>query len=231
MRRILAAGLLGSALALSACTAADPSPAPTPKSEPTTQSPTQSPKLADAELFPIDNNQVYLEIPKDWSFDTPSCKTDCSEWDQIEFYDGEKNHVLTLLPNTATSTDGDMNLYDRKVLMRTEQPDLKVPGLDYIPRSVIAEYWRAENQETSKKATGLSIAMVDDEILEKSGKEPALYYFKMNDENWPMFFVDSSYLYKRIGSNPREQAAADFVASDEYALIEKIMLTVRTAGG
>lgn len=236
MKRILSTAALGGALLLSACSSrGSTGPQPTASDTKTaapSASASQTTPTPEVSLKPVyELGDAYLEIPEDWSHDTDACKGDCPEGDHVEIYNADKERVLTLIPNTATSTDGDLNLYQRKVLKRTELPDQEIPGLDYIPTSVNAEYWEAENQENHSKTSGLSIAVVDDEILDNSGEEPELYYFKMNDQNWPMFYVDSSYLEPRIGKNPSQEAAEKFVATDEFALIERVMLTVRTAGG
>lgn len=236
MKRTLSAAALGGAFLLSACSGTGTTPPQPTASDTETTAPSADPSQtspsAEAPLKPVyEVGGAYLEIPEDWSYDTDACKGDCPEGDHVEIYNADKERVLTLIPNTATSTDGDLNLYQRKVLKRTELPDQKIPGLDYIPTSVNTEYWEAENQEDHSKTSGLSIAVVDDEILDNSGEEPELYYFKLNDQNWPMFYVDVSYLDQRIGKNPSHEAAEEFVASDEFALIERVMLTVRAAEG
>ncbi len=240
-----------SALLFSACSTADPAPDPSPNDQ--SQSPqasasspapstdgsvtgaTAEPTSASAQPskdLPAELTQdkeimgIGFKLPEHWSVAGDDCQGECTEYDNWEVKDRRGEHVMTLIPNTATSPDGDMNLYEREVLKQVPVPGLKTPT------SVLAEFWTGTSQEDGKKETGFSLALIDDQVLADRTEMPDLEYFKIGDSQAPMFWVDDEYMEDQgIGDDPTREGVDKFLASDEYRTVEAILLSVRHAAG
>lgn len=203
---------------------------PEPSTPPTAseQSPTvtESPSETATEMQTISKYEVTMDIPQTWSVDPEEeCEGECHEYTQWNLKNQAGVTVLSLLPNTATSPDGDMNLYEREVL--SSDP---VPGLTFQPASVVAHHAIGTHQEDGGVTESFSMAIVDDEVLAKRGEQPDLDYFKTSEDAWPMLWVSNEYLevmgYREDGQMTREQAE-EFLNSEDFAYLNSIMKTVR----
>lgn len=240
-----------SALLFSACSTADPapdsgsseqpqspqgsasSPAPSTEAE-TTAATTGSPSASaqpskdiSAELTVSKEVMgIGFKLPEHWSVAGDDCQGECTEYDNWEVKDRRGEHVLTLIPNTATSPDGDTNLYEREVLVQKPVPQLKTPT------SLLAEFWTGTSQEDGEKETGFSLALIDDQVLADRTEMPDLEYFKIGDSQAPMFWVDDEYMEDQgIGDDPTREGVDKFLASEQYQTVEAILLSVRHAAG
>ncbi|GAB3620083.1 hypothetical protein GCM10027417_13440 [Glutamicibacter endophyticus] len=222
-------------LSLTACTA----PSPTnPPSSPTSESPTSNPPTessAPASATPEELTQrvekfgIVLMLPEGWSIEPGEyCEGDCNEneYGQWDIRDANGEHAMYFAANSATSPDGDTNLYQRTIL--TKQP---APNLKYKPTSRFAEYWVSEDQEDGERSAGLDIALVDDEVLAKRGEAPDISYFQLNDRQAPMFGVLHDYVEEIAadGEELSEEQAQKFLSSSDYATLEAILLSLRQA--
>lgn len=233
-----------SALALSACSTTDPQtdPGENPASQ-SPQAPASGTAQSSASAQPSSSSQptkttggeltqtkeimgIGFKLPEDWSVQGEDCSGECTEYDNWEVKDRSGEHVMTLIPNTATSPDGDMNLYEREVLKQVPVPGLKTPT------SLLAEFWTGTSQEDGEKETGFSLALIDDQVLAERTEMPDLEYFKIGDSQAPMFWVDEEYMEDQgIGDDPTRQGVDKFLASEQYQTVEAIMLSVRHAAG
>lgn len=220
---MLAAGI---ALTLGACstpTQAPQSPEPTPTQAPSSSAqPTAPPALSqDKEIM-----GVGFKLPAKWTAAGEDCEAACSEYDRWEIKDESGQTVFNLLPNTATSPDGDMNTYQREVLKSVPVPQLTTPT------SLIAEFYTATDQEDGEQETGFSIALVDDQVLKDRTEMPDLDYFKLGPNKAPMFWVEADYLEAQgLSDEPTLAQAQEFLRGADYQMLESIMLTVRHAAG
>lgn len=131
---------------------------------------------------------------------------------------------MSLIPNTATSTDGDPNLYQRELIK-----SVPVPGLEQ-PTSIVAEFWNATSQEDGKKKTGFTLALVDDKVMDERTEMPDLNYFKLAPNRSPMMWIDEEYMEDEgIGDDPTREGVDKFLASENYQTLESILLTVKRA--
>ncbi|WP_404287284.1 hypothetical protein [Glutamicibacter arilaitensis] len=233
-----------SALALTSCSTNDPDPVPsentqTPDASETTPAPSasasQSPSTDESDeasrTGETDLSQtqeimgIGFQLPTEWSVEE-DCDGECTEYDRWEIKDRRGEHVMTLLPNTATSPDGDTNLYERELLK-----EIPIPGLE-TPTSLIAEFWTGTSQEDGEKETGFSLALVDDQVMNDRTDNPDLDYFKIGESQAPMLWVDEEYMEDQgIGDDPTREGVDSFLDSEEYKTIENILLTVRHAAG
>ena len=237
---IVPALLLGTGLAVAGCSTNQPEPmntvptltetvTPTP-TETVTASPTEtavpSPTASEnpVQMQTISKYEVTLDIPATWSMEEV-CEQECSEYSQWDLKNADGTTVLILLPNTATSPDGDMNSYEREVLSSES-----IPGLTFQPASVVAHHAVGTNQENGEQTEYFSMSVIDDEHLADRGSEPDLDYFKTSDDAWPMLWVAEEYLeatgYREDDQVTREQAEA-FVNSEDFEFLSSIMKTVR----
>ena len=231
-----------SALLFSACSTADPAPDPSHNDQSQSPQASASPTGSAAEPPPASGQPstdlpaeltvskevmgIGFKLPEDWSVAGEDCQGECTEYDNWEVKDRRGEHVLTLIPNTATSPDGDMNLYEREVLKQ-----IPVPGLE-TPTSVLAEFWTGTSQEDGTKETGFSLALIDDQVLAERTEMPDLEYFKIGDSQAPMFWVDDEYMEDQgIGDDPTREGVDKFLASEQYQTVEAILLSVRHAAG
>ncbi|PRB68181.1 hypothetical protein [Arthrobacter sp. MYb213] len=169
---------------------------------------------------------IGFKLPEDWSVAGDDCQGECTEYDNWEVKDRRGEHVLTLIPNTATSPDGDPNLYEREVLKQVPVPGLKTPT------SLLAEFWTGTSQEDGKQETGFSLALIDDQVLADRSEMPDLEYFKIGDSQAPMFWVDDEYMEDQgIGDDPTRAGVDKFLASEQYQTVEAILLSVRQTDG
>ncbi|HJX78984.1 hypothetical protein [Glutamicibacter sp.] len=169
---------------------------------------------------------IGFKLPEDWSVAGDDCQGECTEYDNWEVKDRRGEHVLTLIPNTATSPDGDPNLYEREVLKQVPVPGLKTPT------SLLAEFWTGTSQEDGEQETGFSLALIDDQVLADRTEMPDLEYFKIGDSQAPMFWVEDEYMEDQgIGDDPTREGVDKFLASEQYQTVEAILLSVRHAAG
>lgn len=189
----------------------------TPTTEPSTESTT--------EMQTISKHEVTMDIPATWSVEPEEeCDGECGEYTQWNLKNQEGTTVLILLPNTATSPDGDMNLYEREVLSQDS-----ISGLTFQPTSVVAHHAVGTSQEDSEVSEFFSMAVVDDQVLAERGEAPDLDYFKTSEDAWPMLWVANEYLEATgYGDDQmsREQAE-EFVSSEDFSYLNSIMKTVR----
>ncbi|MGP9782424.1 hypothetical protein ACT3UQ_08200 [Glutamicibacter sp. AOP12-B1-11] len=235
-----------SALALTSCSTNDPSPEPAPSENtqvPDASATAPAPSPGDSQSPSADESDnssrtgetdlsqtqeimgIGFQLPAEWYVEE-DCDGECIEYDKWEIKDRSGAHVMTLLPNTATSPDGDMNLYERELLK-----EVPIPALE-TPTSLIAEFWTGTSQDDGEKETGFSLALVDDQVLKERTEQPDLDYFKIGDSQAPMLWVEEEYMEDQgIGDDPTREGVDNFLASDEYRTIESILLTVRHAAG
>ena len=172
---------------------------------------------------------ISFMTPEGWTAKGDDCEGECAQWDEWEVKDESGKHVLTLIPTTATSPDGDMNLYEREILDREELPDPDMPGSKFHPASLIAEFYEATDQQDGEKDTGFTISLVDDEVLEQRTENPDLNFFKIGEQS-PMFWVEEDYMEDfGVGDEPTQEQAQQFVDSEQYALVREILLSVAPA--
>lgn len=201
-----------------------PSTSPSsPQESPTTSG---SPSESATEMQTISKNEVTLDIPQSWSVEPEEdCEGECGEYTQWNLKNQDGVTVLMLLPNTATSPDGDMNLYEREVLSSDE-----VPGLTFQPASVVAHHAIGTSQEDGSVTESFSMAVVDDQVIADRGEQPDLDYFKTSEDAWPMLWVSTDYFeatgYRDDDQMTREQAE-EFVNSEDFTYLNSIMKTVR----
>lgn len=236
----LTAVLLGSALAVAGCSTngSDTGPPPASPTETQTASPsesstaspsdsaTASPSETATEMQTISKNEVTLDIPATWSVEPEEeCEGECSEYTQWNLKNQDGITMLILLPNTATSPDGDMNTYQREVLSSES-----IPGLSFQPASLVAHHAVGTNQESGERSEYFAMSVIDDEHLADRGEEPDLDYFKTSEDAWPMLWVAEDYLeatgYREDDQVTREQAEA-FLNSADFDFLSSIMKTVR----
>lgn len=174
---------------------------------------------------------IHFSTPEGWSVEGDDCDGECTQWDEWEVKNEQRQHVLTLIPATATSPDGDMNLYQRELLAQEALPDPQMPGMDFQPTSLIAEFWESTDQEDGEKDSGFDIALVDDQVLAERGEQPDLNHFKIGEQS-PMFWVEDDYLETHgVPDDPSKQQAQQFLQTPQYELVRDILLSVRPAAG
>ena len=202
----------------------------TPSATETGQEPTSSASATQTEpsteMQTVSKHEVTLEIPATWTVEPEEeCTAECNEYTQWNFKNQDGVTVLMLLPNTATSPDGDMNLYEREVLSSDS-----VPGLTFQPASVVAHHAVGTSQEDGEVTEFFSMAVVDDQVMADRGEEPDLDYFKTSEDAWPMLWVANDYFeamgYREDGGMTREQAE-EFLNSQDFTYLNSIMKTVR----
>jgi len=188
-----------------------------------------------ATLAELDSEQevhgIRFMTPAKWSVKCDDCEGQCTKWDEWQIRDEAGKHVLTLIPTTATSPDGDPNLYQREILDREELADPGVPGFDFNPASLIAEFHESTSQEDGEKDTGFNIALVDDNVLDTRNEQPDLDYFIVGDQA-PMMWVEDDYMEAfGVGDDPTREQAQQFLESQQYTLVRGILLSVGPAAG
>ncbi|MGO2779352.1 hypothetical protein [Glutamicibacter arilaitensis] len=204
----------------------EPTPAPSSAPEPTASA---SANAKPAELSKVQQiHGIEFKTPQGWSAAGEDCEGECTEWDEWEIKDADGKHVLTLIPTTATSPDGDMSLYQRELLERTELPDPGA-GTGFHPTSFIAEFWESTSQEDGEKDSGFDIALADDQMLEQRNENPDLNFFKVGQQS-PMMWVEEDYMEDYgVEDDPTQEQAQQFMDSSQYALVRGILLSVKPA--
>ena len=245
--------MCAAALMLAACQGAEPEPAESQSAAPSGTSPSASasaPTASSPEASPTQStgspdesssaapelSQVHevhgirFFTPEQWTATGDDCDGECTEWDEWEIKNAQGKQVLTLIPTTATSPDGDMALYERELLDRKE---LENPGADtgFHPTSLIAEFWESTDQEDGEKDSGFGIALIDDEELAKRDENPDLNFFRIGEQS-PMMWVEEDYLEDHgVPDDPTKQQAQQFLDTEQYALVRDILLSVEPAVG
>ncbi|MCS3493041.1 hypothetical protein M2368_002052 [Arthrobacter sp. JUb119] len=245
--------MCAAALMLAACQGAQPDSTPSQEPAPSGTSPSasaSSPEASSPESSPSSSaespdapstaapelsqehevHSIQFMTPEQWTATGDDCEGECTEWDEWEIKDAQGKHVLTLIPTTATSPDGDVSLYERELLEREELPDPGA-GTGFHPASFIAEFWESTSQEDGEKESGFDIALVDDQVLAQRNENPDLNFFKVGEQS-PMMWVEEDYLEDRgVPDDPVKQQAQQFLDTQEYALVREILLSVQPAKG
>lgn len=222
-----------------------PSPVSTPPSTSPT-APTEAPSTeasatatATATSKPIDTSKwktfttsgVHFKYPPGWVIKAEEC-ADCGPVgdplkDPFTTWTLTSDHGISTLAFAATSaTDTDGNMYTYR---RTELDKTRVPGPLAKPAFLVAEHFVMTPDDPKEKTKEkLGVFITDAAEYKKRSSGPEIDFFHPIADTWAMMYMRDDFVFD-FGVDEDHvslQQAKELVATDEYAIMRAIMLSV-----
>lgn len=210
-------------------------PAPTPTQGPasSTGSTGDGSRSVDTSKWKAFNTSgVQFRYPPGWVVKEDECddcgpggdpaKNPYARWELIS------DHGITTLDfaaDTAVDTDGDTNTYKRTELERTQ-----VPGPLKEPALLVAEHQQLTSGDDGARKSKLVVFVIDAAEYAQRSEKPELAFFHPASEQWSMMQSTDDFVFD-FGIDEDAvslKQARELLATDEYALMRAIMLSVKT---